>query len=155
MVNAIKGNTGDASLKNELSSKLKGISVKGAVQPPSSRGIVHHKEQVEYQCTNNKDDTRFMTAWFQINTNVKDVSHNADLKNLVVDNFVSGTDITDRNRANVENMVAKLNDQKLKKQLAIKLKAQKSKAKLTHHRTQVEYFINDQKDPNRYQTAWF
>lgn len=48
MVNAIKGNTGDASLKNELSSKLKGISVKGAVQPPSSRGIVHHKEQVEY-----------------------------------------------------------------------------------------------------------
>lgn len=52
--------------------------------------------------------------------------------------FLNGKDITDKNRANIENCVKKINDHKLRKDLLTKIKCQKGKASIDHHRKQVE-----------------
>lgn len=77
------------------------------------------------------------------------------LKNRIVQNFINGGDsITSQNRANMERMVNNTKDVQLRKVLSRQLKAQKSKAALSHHKAQVEYFCSGS-DENRWQTAWF
>lgn len=110
---------------------------------------------VTQQCHDEKDDGRFTTAWFYINTNIKDTKDNSILKHMVVDTFVASKNITLKNRSNVEQMVKNLKDQTLKKELQHKLKVSKSKGSLDHHKKQVEQQCGDNKDDGRFQTAWF
>lgn len=134
MVSTLK----EDSLRKEFTEQLSTVKVKNVVQPPAKRGLVHHKEQVQYYCSDTKDDCRFMTAWFYVNTNLVDSTSNTELKRFIVDCFLDSTNITPKNRANVENMIVNLKDEKLKKELSIKVKGQKSKANIEHHKAQLE-----------------
>jgi hypothetical protein len=42
-------------------------------------------KQLDHYCNDIKDDNRYQTAWFYVNTNVKVTSENADLKKYIVE----------------------------------------------------------------------
>lgn len=101
------------NLYNELSEKIE-TSMKSTKNksPTKIEPVVkkkpHVNSQVEYYCNETRDENRFVTAWFYINTNVKDQNENYKLKRLVVDIFCNSTNITDINRKNIENLVDKI-----------------------------------------------
>lgn len=66
-----------------------------------------------------------VTAWFYINSNVKDPNENFKLKKTLIDMFCA-SNVTEKNRANVERMVKSVKDAKQKKELQDIIKAQKS-----------------------------
>jgi len=93
---------------------------------------------VTYYCNDENDDGRFTTAWFYVNTNINEEEYNTELKRMIVNFFLSGNNVTTKNRFNVEQMVSNMNDTVLKKELSQKLKTNKSKANFAHHKKQVE-----------------
>jgi hypothetical protein len=62
-----------------------------------------------------------MTAWFYVNSNVKDDLSKAELKRQIVENFLKSNNVTDHNRKNVKNMINLLNEKDLKNELAEKI----------------------------------
>lgn len=51
----------------------------------AQKKIKNNKDMVEYYCNDERDDSRFMTAWFFVNTNVTDATQNIELKKLIID----------------------------------------------------------------------
>lgn len=70
--------------------------------------------------------------------NIKEQKANYVLKHFLIDTFCN-SDVTPKNRANIERMLTNLKDLKLKKELITKIKIQKGKSSSGHHKTQVEY----------------
>lgn len=60
---------------------------------------------VDYYCKDEKDDSRFMTAWFYVNSNVKIKDFNANLKRKIIDNYFTAKNTTEHNKTNIKNMV--------------------------------------------------
>lgn len=62
-----------------------------------------------------------MTAWFYVNSNVKDENIKKFFHTRIVDNFMRSTNTTKKNRDNVKNVVNSLKDEILKNELINKL----------------------------------
>lgn len=137
MMNSLK----DEDLKKELTDKIRN-------QEKSKYDI----EQVEYFCNDEDDDSRFMSAWFYVNSSVKDDNTKKFLRRRIVDNFMRSSNTTKKNRDNVKNMVNSLKEEDLKNELIEKLQIQE---KQNHNRELVDYQCNDEKDDSRFMTAWF
>jgi len=56
-----------------------------------------------------------------------------------VDAFLTGKEITAKNRANIVNCINSVKDAKLKKELRSKIDGQKGVANSDHHRKQLDY----------------
>merc|ERR1712072_549675 len=87
--------------------------------------IKNNKDTVNYYCNDDRDDSRFMTAWFFVNTNVTDIAQNTELKKIIIDSYVKSPNTTAKNKENVEKMINGLKDEKLKKELLNKIKNKK------------------------------
>jgi chromatin segregation and condensation protein Rec8/ScpA/Scc1 (kleisin family) len=72
---------------------------------------------VDYYCKDENDDSRFMTAWFYISSNVLDEESNKSLKRHVIENFLHSKNITEKNKTNVNNMINGVKDEEFKNEL--------------------------------------
>lgn len=62
-----------------------------------------------------------MTAWFQVNSNVKENDPNKELKRRIVEIYIDANNVTDKNRKNVKNMVNSIKDEDFRKDLNDKI----------------------------------
>lgn len=102
MINSLK----DENFKQELKDKIQ-----------TQEKFDGQRKIVDYYCKDESDDSRFMTAWFQVNSNVKDDESNKSLKRLVIENFLHSKHITEKNKTNVSNMINGLKDEDFKNEL--------------------------------------
>jgi len=56
--------------------------------------IKNNKDMVNYYCNDDRDDSRFMTAWFFVNTNVTNIAQNTELKKTIIDSYVKSPNTT-------------------------------------------------------------
>jgi negative regulator of replication initiation len=93
-----------------------------------------------------------MTAWFYINSNVKEIELNKDLKRRIVDNFLRSSNLTTKNKRNFKMMIQAIKEHNFKQEINDKITKHE---KFKHHIEMTDYYCKDDKDDARFMTAWF